>query len=29
LVKQLLGMRKAIKKDDPDQFPAENRTVEL
>ena len=28
-VKQLLGMRKAIKKDDPDQFPAENRTVEL
>ncbi len=28
-VKQLLGMRKAIKQDDPEQFPAENRTVEL
>ena len=28
-VKQLLGMRKAIKNDDPDEFPSENRTVEL
>ena len=28
-VKQLLGMRRAIKNDDPDEFPAENRTVEL
>jgi general stress protein 26 len=28
-VKQLLGMRKAMKEDDPEQFPAENRTVEL
>jgi general stress protein 26 len=28
-VKQLLGMGRAISKDDPDQFPAENRTVEL
>ncbi|SHF51799.1 General stress protein 26 [Jatrophihabitans endophyticus] len=28
-VKQLLGMRRAIRHDDPDQFPAENRTVDL
>lgn len=28
-VKQLLGMGRAIKNDDPDEFPAENRTVEL
>lgn len=28
-VKQLLGMRKALKQNDPDQFPAQNRTVEL
>ena len=28
-VKQVLGMRKAMREDDPDQFPAENRTVEL
>ncbi|WP_375489965.1 pyridoxamine 5'-phosphate oxidase family protein [uncultured Jatrophihabitans sp.] len=28
-VKQLLGMRRAIKHDDPDEFPAENRTVDL
>jgi general stress protein 26 len=28
-VKQLLGMRRAIKNDDPDEFPAENRTVDL
>jgi general stress protein 26 len=28
-VKQVLGMRKAIRTDDPDQFPAENRTVDL
>lgn len=27
--RQLLGMRRAIKKDDPDEFPAENRTVNL
>ena len=28
-VKQLLGMRRAMKNDDPDEFPAENRTVDL
>ncbi len=28
-VKQLLGMRRAIQRDDPDEFPATNRTVEL
>jgi len=28
-VKQLLGMRRAIKRDDPDEFPADNRTVDL
>ncbi|WP_336922124.1 pyridoxamine 5'-phosphate oxidase family protein [Aquipuribacter sp. SD81] len=28
-VKQLLGMVKAIRHDDPDAFPAENRTVDL
>lgn len=28
-VKQLLGMRRAIKNDDPGEFPVENRTVEL
>ena len=28
-VKQLFGMRRAIKKDDPDEFPADNRTVDL
>lgn len=28
-VKQLLGMRRAIKRDDPDEFPVENRTVDL
>jgi general stress protein 26 len=28
-VKQLLGMGRAIKNDDPDEFPAENRTVDL
>ncbi len=28
-VKQLLGMRRAIQRDDPDEFPAENRTVDL
>ena len=28
-VKQLLGMARAISKDDPDEFPSENRTVAL
>ena len=28
-VKQVLGMAQAIKRDDPDQFPVENRTVQL
>lgn len=28
-VKQLLGMRKALKQNDPDQLSAQNRTVEL
>ena len=28
-VKQVLGMARAIRKDDPEEFPAENRTVEL
>ena len=28
-VKQALGMVKAIRKDDPDQFPVENKSVEL
>ena len=28
-VKQLLGMGRAITNDDPDEFPSENRTVEL
>ena len=28
-VKQLLGMRRAMKRDDPDEFPVENRTVDL
>jgi general stress protein 26 len=28
-IKQLLGMRRAIQRDNPDEFPAENRTVEL
>jgi general stress protein 26 len=28
-VRQLLGMRRAIQRDDPDEFPAENRTVDL
>ncbi|RYB94724.1 pyridoxamine 5'-phosphate oxidase [Nocardioides oleivorans] len=27
--RQLLGMVKAIRNDDPDEFPAENRTVDL
>lgn len=27
--RQLLGMVQAIRKDDPDEFPVENRTVEL
>lgn len=27
--RQLLGMRKAMKSDDPDEFPAENKTVEM
>ena len=26
---QLLGMRRAMKHDDPDEFPADNRTVDL
>ena len=28
-VKQLLGMRRAIARDNPDEFPVENRTVDL
>ena len=28
-VKKVLGMRKAMRTDDPDQFPADNRTVDL
>jgi general stress protein 26 len=28
-VKKVLGMVRAIRQDDPDQFPSENRTVEL
>jgi general stress protein 26 len=28
-VKQLLGMRRAIQRDDPDEFPVDNRTVDL
>ena len=28
-VKQVLGMARAIRKDDPEEFPVENRTVEL
>jgi general stress protein 26 len=28
-LKQLLGMRRAMRRDDPDEFPADNRTVEL
>ncbi|MBM6399244.1 pyridoxamine 5'-phosphate oxidase family protein [Phycicoccus sonneratiae] len=28
-VKQALGMVRAIRRDDPDEFPADNRTVEL
>ena len=28
-VKQLLGMRRAIQRDNPDEFPVENRTVNL
>ena len=28
-IKQVLGMRRAMKNDDPDEFPAENRTVDL
>jgi general stress protein 26 len=28
-VKQVIGMVKAIRKDDPDEFPSDNRTVEL
>ena len=28
-VKQLLGMGRALRHNDPDEFPAENRTVEL
>jgi general stress protein 26 len=28
-IKQVLGMRKAMRTDDPGQFPAENRTVDL
>jgi general stress protein 26 len=28
-VKKVLGMVRAIRKDDPDEFPAENRTVDL
>lgn len=27
--KQVLGMKRAIQRDDPDEFPVENRTVEL
>ena len=26
---RIIGLRRAMKEDDPDQFPAENRTVEL
>lgn len=28
-VRQLLGLAKAIQRNDPDEFPADNRTVEL
>lgn len=28
-VKQLLGMRRAIQRDDPDEFPVDHRTVDL
>jgi hypothetical protein len=28
-VKQLLGMRRAIQRDNPDEFPVDNRTVDL
>ena len=28
-VKQLLGMRRAIQRDNPDEFPVDNRTVNL
>ena len=28
-VKQLLGLRRAIQRDNPDEFPVENRTVDL
>ncbi len=28
-VRQLVGMARAIRNDDPDEFPAENRTVDL
>lgn len=28
-VKQLLGMHRAIQRDNPDEFPADNRTVDL
>jgi len=28
-VKQLLGMARAITRDDPDEFPADNKTVDL
>ena len=28
-VKQLVGMGRAIRRDDPDEFPVDNRTVDL
>ena len=28
-IKQVLGMRRAMKNDDPNEFPVENRTVDL
>jgi general stress protein 26 len=28
-VRQLLGLRRAMKRNDPDEFPADNRSVEL
>jgi len=28
-IKQVIGMVQAIRHDDPDRFPAENRTVEM
>lgn len=29
MAKQVLGMKRAIQRDDPDEFPVENRTVDL